>query len=222
MSRSFVHNGNYRLWCFILISALMIGLNVAAASPTDTQPTKTEKLDINRQQYNVHRVFLEADNDELTPFNEEPPDRCPHNPPPPEMRFYLDWTNYQVHRVNNDSQIEIILPGRVWTTGPLTWTLTTVAPENNGPPHLYFVEDIFGSENGTDIELTWQIRHNRCHGWSDWLNMPNHGNSLIYVFPRSICDCGYAFEVRIIGNPVYHQADGHYRLELNQQLTPGL
>jgi len=198
----------------------MIGFIVALPSSIDAQqPTKTEKLNINRQQYNVYQVFREADNDEPTPFDEEPPDRCPHNPPPPEMDFYLEWTNYEIHRVNDDSQIEIILPGRVRTTENLCWRLSTAAPENGGPPHLYFVEDIFGRENGTDIPLTWEIKTKYGGHWGQWQEMTvNQDNSLTYVFPQSYCR--YRFSVRIIGNPVYHQADGHYRLELNQQLTP--
>ncbi len=219
MSTSFVHNGNYRWWFFIPILALMICFIVAFPSQTDAQPEKARKPEINRQQYNVHRVFREADNDKLTPFNEESPDRCPPNPPPPEMDFYLAWTNFEMHRVNDDSQIQIILRGRVRTTENLCWRLTTAAPENGGPPHLYFVEDIFGSENGTDIPLTWEIKTKHGGEWGQWQNMTvNQDNSLTYVFPES--NCRYRFRVRIRGNPVYHQADGHYRLELNQQLTP--
>ena len=207
-----------RLWrsVFIMIFFMLIALpfQVFAQPVMNEQP----RLD-NNNQFQVHRVFQEADNDEPIPFDE--PNMCPPDPPPPEMEFYLAWTNYEIHRVNDDSLIEIILNGRVRTTEDLCWKITTAAQENGGPPRLYFVEDIFNRENGSDIPLNWQIKIKRGGVWSHWHNMTvNPDNSLTYVFPQS--DCRYRFRVRIRGNPIYHQGDGHYRLELNQQLIPEL
>ena len=212
----------YNRWLCLLLASLFVTLMIAELSPIWAQPQKhRDRLDDNElAPKNVYRIFRDNAFNEPNPFGiNDGPDLCPPNPPPPEMEFYLNWTNYEVHRVNDDSGLRIILRGRVRSSVDLYWQLTSVAPEQGGPPHLYFLEDIFGREVGEDIELHWQIKIYRNGMWTNWYDMTvNQNNSISTIFPAS--DCIYPFRVKITGQPRYHHGDGHYKLELDQVLLP--
>ena len=210
-------------WLCFLPMMILQTLIAAEPSTAEDRPTLTRDPSADKgTPYNVYRVFRDEPTMEVSPFgiNEGGPDFCPPNPPPPpEMEFFLDWTNYKLHRVNDDSQIRMILNGRVRSTVDLYWRLTSAAPEQGGPPHLYFLEDIFGGGSGDDIELNWQIKYYRNGVWTNWINMTvNPDNSISFIFPARGCE--YPFRVRITGQPDYHQGDGHYKLELDQALLP--
>jgi len=135
---------------------------------------------------------------------------------PISMEFNLDWTNCQIHRVTNDSEIEIILSGNVTSSNSLFWTLTTASPQPGAPPSLFFVEQAFagsGSEYRADIPLTWEISLNGGP-FSPMTIQPD--NSLSVTFPSG----SHSFKVRITGAPQRQQADGYYQLVLSQSLIP--
>jgi len=137
---------------------------------------------------------------------------------PASMQFSLDWTNYQIHQVSNDSEIEIILSGNVTSSNSLFWTLTTASPQPGAPPSLFFIEQAFagtGSEYAADIPLTWEISLNGGP-FSPMTIQPD--NSLCVTFPSGT----HTFKVRITGAPQHQQADGYYQLVLSQSLIPSL
>jgi len=141
----------------------------------------------------------------------------PYKPDKPvSMEFNLSWTNYQIHRVTNDSEIEIILSGNVTSSNSLYWTLTTASPQPGAPPSLFFVEQAFagsGSDYSADIPLTWEISLNGGP-FSPMTIQPD--NSLSVTFPSG----SHSFKVRITGLPQRQQADGYYQLVLSQNLIP--
>jgi len=137
---------------------------------------------------------------------------------PASMQFSLDWTNYQIHRITNDSEIEIILSGNVTSSNSLFWTLTTASPQPGAPPNLFFIEQAFagtGSADDADIPLTWEISLNGGP-FSPMTIQPD--NSLSVTFPSG----SHSFKVRITGAPQHRQADGYYQLVLSQSLIPSL
>ncbi len=137
---------------------------------------------------------------------------------PASMEFNLDWTNYQIHQVTNDSEIEIILSGNVTSSNSLFWTLTTASPQPGAPPSLFFIEQAFagtGSEYSADIPLTWEISLNGGP-FSPMTIQPD--NSLSVTFPSG----SHSFKVRITGAPQHQQANGYYQLVLSQSLIPSL
>lgn len=132
------------------------------------------------------------------------------------MQFNLDWTNYQIHRVSDDSEIEIILSGNVTSSNSLFWTLTAASPQTGAPPSLFFVEQAFagsGSDYAADIPLTWEIS---LDGGPFKPMAIQPDNSLSVTFPSG----SHTFKVRITGLPQRQQADGYYQLVLSQNLTP--
>lgn len=143
----------------------------------------------------------------------------PYKPDKPvSMEFNQSWTNYQIHQVTNDSEIEIILSGNVTSSNSLFWTLTTASPQPGAPPSLFFVEQAFaGSRSGysADIPLTWEISLNGGP-FSPMTIQPD--NSLSVTFPSG----SHSFKVRITGAPQHQQADGYYQLVLSQSLIPSL
>ncbi|MCX6641521.1 MAG: hypothetical protein NTW14_13735 [bacterium] len=134
------------------------------------------------------------------------------------MEFTLNWTDYSIHRADNYGDIQIILPGSVFSTDPLTWRLTALNSTREGPPHLFFIENILGQSgpaSGTDIPLSWEISINGG-AFNPMTLLPD--NTLTTTFPAG----PHTFQVRITGTPQYHQADGYYRLQLTQSLVPQL
>ena len=134
------------------------------------------------------------------------------------MDFSIDWTNYQIHRVNDDSPIEIILPGTIDGSNTLHWNLTSCSPVPGGMPNLYFVEDALGRTGpvyGSEIPLTWEIS---LDGGPFTPLTLQPDNTLTTVFPPG----QHTFQVRITGLPEYHQSDGYYKLQLEQCIVPEL
>lgn len=134
------------------------------------------------------------------------------------MEFTLDWTNCQMHRVNDDSPLEIILPGTIDGSSTLYWNLSAASPQPGGQPNLYFVEDVLGRIGpayGSDIPLTWEVSLDGG-AFQPMTLLPD--NTLTATFPPGI----HTFQVRITGTPQAFQADGYYHLQLTQCLVPEL
>ncbi len=133
------------------------------------------------------------------------------------MDFSIDWTNCQMHRVD-DAPIEIILPGTINGSNTLHWNLSAVAPQSGVPPDLYFVEDIMGRTGavyGSDVPLIWEISLDGGPFTSMTLQPDN---TLTTVFPPG----QHSFQVRITGALQPYQSDGYYHLQLEQCIVPEL
>jgi hypothetical protein len=134
------------------------------------------------------------------------------------MVFSLEWTTCQMHRVNDDSPLEMLLSGSITSSDELCWNLFSVSPGEGLSPLLYFIEDIFGQsgpEYGTDIPLNWEFALDG--GQFDPITLlPD--NSLSVTFPPG----DHTFQVRITGFPQTGQEDGYYNLQLGQEIIPQL
>ena len=133
------------------------------------------------------------------------------------MDFSIDWTNCQMHRVD-DAPIEIILPGTINGSNTLYWNLSSSLPEPGVLPQLYFVEDVLGRTGpayGGDIPLTWEFSLDG--GPFNPMTLQSD-NTLVATFPPG----PHTFQVRITGNPLPYQEDGYYHLQLSQCLVPEL
>lgn len=134
------------------------------------------------------------------------------------MQFTLDWTTCQIHQVSDDQPLEIILNGTIESDYPEVWTLSTVQPTPGAPPNLHFVEDVTGRTGqayGNDTTLEWAL--SLADGpFEPMTILPD--NSLTFTFPPG----KHSFQVRIRGDMQTYQADGYYRLQLNQSFAPQL
>ena len=139
-------------------------------------------------------------------------------PEPISMDFHLDWTSCQIHRVNTDSAIVMILPGTITSTNAIYWNLSNTEPGGDGLADLNFTEDIFGRAGpnfGSNIPLVWEIAIDD----GPMAAIPvQPDNSLLVLFPAG----QHNFQVRITGLPQQHESDGYYHLQLSQSLTPQL
>lgn len=134
------------------------------------------------------------------------------------LQISFDWTLCQVHRVNDTSPIEIILPGFVNSNSPNIWNLFASEPEPNAAPNLYFVEDILGQTGpayGTDIPLIWEIS---LDGGTFVPMTLQPDNTLTTTLPLG----PHTFQVRITGTPQPFQEDGYYHLQMSQWIMPEL
>jgi hypothetical protein len=149
----------------------------------------------------------------------DPRTMCP--PPPPDtlhLTFNLDWTNYQVHRIDDYSPIVIILSGTIISDAGNIWNLIAAPTLPGQDPILYFMEDTFGRTGagyGSNISLNWEIA---VDGGPFNPMSISPGSVLSTAFPPG----SHAFQVRITGIPQYHQGDGYYHLQLEQNLVPQL
>ncbi len=230
---------NSRSIFFIIIEAflkaflfvLMLSLPQQAISQQTTK--KPQKIEIINQSKQTTKepqkgtINPRKSVSKLPGFMAAPPDsgdQIPHlggGVPPDEliwMEFALDWTNCQIHRVNTDSAIVIILPGTISSSSRIYWNLHTMSPHPGGFPILYFVNDVLGRtgpEFGTDIPLTWEIA---LDGGSFNPITILRDKTLLVTFPPG----NHTFQVRITGVPQPYQGDGYYQLQLGQSLVPEL
>jgi hypothetical protein len=134
------------------------------------------------------------------------------------LQFTLDWTNHQIHRVNDGQPIEIILNGTIESNSSEIWTLFPVQPKPEITPDLHYVEDVqletgSGTERKTPLE--WTISLDK--GMPEPMTiLPD--NSITYTFPEG----RHSFQVRITGKVERDQPAGYYRLQLAQSLVPQL
>ena len=158
--------------------------------------------DIEKDSSSYHRM-------DSTPNDIMPDDRI-------WMKFNLDWTNCQIHRVNDYAPIEIILSGNINGAIATNWNLSTAFPKSGGQADLYFMEDVLGRVGlnyGSNIPLTWEI----AIDGGPFLPMtilPD--NTISTIFPPGV----HTFRVRITGVPHNYQNDGYYHLQLEQCLVP--
>lgn len=134
------------------------------------------------------------------------------------LLFTLDWTSCQIHRVNRDEPVEIILNGTIESNSPEIWTLFPVQPKPEITPDLHYVENVHpetgsGTERKTPLE--WTISLDK--GMPEPMTiLPD--NSLTYTFPEG----RHSFQVRITGKVERDQPAGYYRLQLAHSLAPQL
>lgn len=137
---------------------------------------------------------------------------------PTWMEFTLQWTNFQAHRTNDVSPLEIFLDGAISTNTPEIWTLTTVQPRPGHPPNLYFVGDVLGRSGGSygsNVALSWELSLNGGP-FEPMAVLPD--NSICFIFPAG----NNTFRVRIGGLLPQYAADGYYQLYLQQSIIPQL
>jgi hypothetical protein len=193
---------------------LILGLCLAAASPAQTPQRKLSHLTPPPAASQKSYYILREQNgmgkrgiiDSAHPYEEI------------RMQFSIDWTDCKIHRTDDCSPIQIILPGTVNGSVPLFWNLKASQPQTSGMPILYLIENIFGQPaqaGDTNIPLTWEISLDGGQ-FNPMTLMPD--NTLTTTFPPG----PHTFQVRITGTPQYHQADGYYRLQLTQSLVPQL
>lgn len=153
-----------------------------------------------------------------TPPNPEPAGPFPWILPDVEAQLDLEWTQCRIHRIGEQGNLELRLPGRIASPVPISWLLRPNAPVPQGQAALYFVEDVFcrsGPAHGTDLQLQWAISLNGGPA-QPMTVLPD--NSLTTTFPSGV----HGFELIISGNNPAHTADGYYRLTLDQELAPVL
>jgi hypothetical protein len=205
--------------CFFLAAAV---LNAQSPTPRSSRsvgsvPKAGSRSSPRPDQTGRYRVgnFRNFDKSQ-SPFSSgnAKPDPSDINPyEPPQMDFFLEWTNFQAHRVNPHGHLEIILNGRIQSTAPEVWNLSTVQPAVGGPPNLHFIEDMEGRHNAASIPLVWSISLDG----GDFVDLtPLPDNSLCVTFPEG----EHTFQLKTHGYIPYHNDDGYYRLQLAQSIIP--
>ena len=135
------------------------------------------------------------------------------------MAIGLDWTRYQVHRVNDDSPLDITLTGNITSDIATIWTLTPQPTRAFAPLDLARLEDVLGQHYPTigqiAVPLTWTIS---LDGGPFEPMQVTSDYTLRTVFPPGT----HTFRLQITGALQPYQPDGYYWLQLWQNLTPQL
>lgn len=195
-------------FCLLLISAS------PAFAQKGKQPSKMPErghIDVNRGKLPLSDMAMSK-----TEFRLKPGLDCKPQVEP-WMNFSIDWTNCQIHRVN-DSPIEIILPGTINGSNAMHWNLSTASPAPGVIPNLYFIEDVLGRTGaiyGSDVPLSWEIS---LDGGPFMPMTLQPDNTLTTLFPPG----QHSFQVRITGALQPYQSDGYYHLQLEQCIIPEL
>ena len=159
-----------------------------------------KKFDVDRSPFSTGGA--KPDVSDITPYE------------PPQMEFFLEWTNFQAHRVDPKGRLEIILNGRIQSTAPELWTLSTIHPMVGVPPNFHFIEDVEGHRGrGHSISLMWSISLDGGD-FVELTPLPDH--SLCVSFPEG----EHTFSLKTYGYIPYHNDDGYYRLQLAQSIVP--
>ncbi len=134
------------------------------------------------------------------------------------MQFYLEWTNYRIHRINDATQIQVELSGMVQAGRNLHWQLYSISPEPFAPLHLYHVQGAV-QENPNpytqDIPLTLEFS---LDGAPFEPLEANYNHTFTVRFPPG----PHTFVLRFTGTPPQTLSDGYYMLQLGQQIVPTL
>jgi hypothetical protein len=202
----------------IILAQPVFNFAQESANPTKRIPEKKIRINSKKTPDVPLPVLAEIERDsslshrmDSTPNDIKPDDQI-------WMEFNLEWTNYQIHRVNDYEPIEIILSGNISGSNTLNWNLSTAHPQSGGQADLYFMEDVLGRTGlnyGSNIPLTWEIALDGSPFFPMKI-LPD--NSISAVFPPG----AHTFQVRITGVPFNNQSGGYYHLQLEQYLVPAL
>jgi hypothetical protein len=140
------------------------------------------------------------------------------------------FTQYQWHRIGNQHEtVNFYISGTV-SSNNAEWVGLTRASQDLD--RLYFIEDIFGNDNGeADIPITWHYAwgsYDRLAGETpplpgaidNWYAIAPGDNGNMYFFIPNPCDHWFCWWGQFI--IYYHQADGHYQLQMAGCPSPGL
>jgi hypothetical protein len=134
------------------------------------------------------------------------------------LLFTLDWTNCQIHRVNDDEPLEILLEGTIESNSPEIWTLFPIQPKPEITPDLHHVagvSDQMTVGQGRKTPLEWTISVDK--GMPEPMTILAD-NSMTYTFPAG----RHCFQLRITGKLEKDQPAGYYQLQLAQSFAPQL